>query len=135
MAGITTLYFAILQTPFASLLQTLSQSPTPQQLVELVCPPLRFPAAWAWLAYSLRDSLPALPPIAHLISVWIEILGAEAVQIFGVDQMRKISDSIVRDGLEGGKIKGDSEAARQRLGLLLEDWRSTLKAHPARNWT
>ncbi|WVW78289.1 hypothetical protein I302_100243 [Kwoniella bestiolae CBS 10118] len=124
MAGICTLYFAILQTPLSSLIPTATvQPPTPTQLETLIVPPLRFPSAWTWLALSLKDQFPALPPVAHLVSSWIEIVAHEAVNRYGRGQMGKIWEAIEREGLGQGKIKGDSEAARQRLGLVLEKWR------------
>ncbi|WWD07510.1 hypothetical protein V865_005611 [Kwoniella europaea PYCC6329] len=124
MAGICTLYFAILQTPLSSLIPTTSvQPPTPTQLETLIVPPLRFPSAWTWLALALKDTFPVLPPIAHLISTWIEIVAHEAVNRYGKGQMGKIWEAIEREGLGEGKIKGDSEAARQRLKLVLEKWR------------
>ncbi|WWC86751.1 uncharacterized protein L201_001629 [Kwoniella dendrophila CBS 6074] len=124
MAGTCTLYFAILQTPLASLIPTVSTSPpTPTQLETLIIPELRFPSAWTWLALALRDPLPSYPPIAHLVSTWIDITGHEAVRVYGNGQMGKIWEVIEREGLGEGKIKGDSEAARQKLRLTLEKWR------------
>lgn len=129
------MYFAIIQTPFDSLVPTLPSAPTPQQFVQLIPPILRISAGWSWLAYALRDPFPALPPVAHLVSVWVEIIGAEATRVYGVGQVGKVLDAIKREGLDGGKIKGDSEAARQRLGLLLDGWRDRLRPHPSRSWT
>ncbi|OCF58660.1 hypothetical protein L486_03150 [Kwoniella mangroviensis CBS 10435] len=124
MAGICTLYFAILQTPLSSLIPTTSVlPPTPSQLESLIIPPLRFPSAWKWLALALKDTFPVLPPVAHLISTWIDITAHEAVNRYGKGQMSKIWEAIEREGLGEGKIKGDSEAARQRLKLVLEKWR------------
>ncbi|WRT64642.1 uncharacterized protein IL334_001576 [Kwoniella shivajii] len=124
MAGICTLYFAILQTPLSSIIPTISAAPpTPSQLENLIIPALRFPSAWTWLALALKDPLPILPPIAHLVSSWIEITAHEAVRVYGRGQMGKVWEVIEREGLSEGKIKGDSEAARQRLRLMLESWR------------
>jgi hypothetical protein len=40
-----------------------------------------------------------------------------------------------RQGIEGEKIKGDGEAARQRLSLVLQEWKSGGLAYPkGRNW-
>lgn len=135
MAGIATLYLAILQTPLASLTSTLPQAPAVNQLPDLIHSVLRFPVTWSWLAQLLREPFPGLPPTAHLVSVWIEIVGAEAIRQYGPTQVGKMLEAITREGLQGGKLKGDSEAARQRLGLLLQDWRGSLKPHPAREWT
>lgn len=135
MAGIYTLYLAILQTPLASIASAIPSPQTPEQLVRLIPPILRFPASWTWLAFALRDPLPALAPTAQLVTVWIEIVGAEAIRLYSAPQVGKVFDVIMREGLEGGKLKGDSEATRQRLKLLLEGWRENVKPHPAREWT
>ena len=135
MAGIVTLYLAVLQTPLRPLVSTLPSPPTHQQLKDLIPAVFRFPASWSWLAFALRDPLPALPPTAHLVGVWLEIVGAEAVRLYGIGQVTKAFDALLREGLEGGKLKGDSEAARQRLGLMLAGGTDGLNPHPAREWT
>lgn len=135
MAGITTLYFAILQTPLSSLVPTLPISPTPAQLLTLFTAPLRFPAAWTWLSNACRDPVPAMEPTAHLITAWIENVGQEATRVHGARQVGKALDAVYREGIEGGKVKGDSEAARQRLALVLESWKKNGLAYPkARDW-
>ncbi|WWC59610.1 uncharacterized protein I303_102168 [Kwoniella dejecticola CBS 10117] len=124
MAGICTLYFAILQTPLSSLIPSIgSAPPTPAQLENLIIPVLRFPTSWTWLALALKDPLPGYPPTAHLLSSWLDIVAHEAVRVFGRGQMGKIWEVIEREGLGEGLIKGDSEAARQKLRLTLEKWR------------
>ncbi|KAK4684420.1 nucleoporin GLE1, partial [Tremellales sp. Uapishka_1] len=123
MAGITTLYFAILQVRLSSLIPTIPVPPTPSQLVDLIPPVFRLPSAWKWLSYSLRDPLPSLPPIAHLVAVCMDILGPDLVRTYGRGQMAKIVEAIAKQGLEGEKIKGDSEASKMRLGLMVENWR------------
>lgn len=76
-----------------------------------------------------------MQPIAHLVTAWIEILGREAVQIFGQRQLDKILNIMYTEGIEGGKIKGDGEAARQRLSLVLQEWKSDgLQYSKSRNW-
>lgn len=135
MAGITSLYFAILQTPLASLTPTLPSQPTPAQLPALIHEPLRFTAAWAWLANACRDPMPAMEPTAHLVTAWIETVCKEATKIFGAKQVGKALEAIYLDGIEGGKIKGDSEAARQRLALVLQSWKRDGSAYPkGRHW-
>ncbi|WWC68076.1 uncharacterized protein I206_101995 [Kwoniella pini CBS 10737] len=124
MAGICTLYFAILQTPLSSIVPTIADSPpTPSQLESLIIPALRFPASWTWMALALKEPVPSYPPTAHLLSSWIDIVAHEAVRVFGRGQMSKIWEVIEREGLGEGLIKGDSEAARQKLRLTLEKWR------------
>ncbi|WWD21609.1 hypothetical protein CI109_106095 [Kwoniella shandongensis] len=124
MAGISTLYFAILQTPLSSIIPTTSISPpSPTQLETLIIQPLRLPQAWTWLALALKDPMPASPPIAHLVSAWIEIVAHEVVRVYGRGQVEKIWFAIESEGLQGGKIKGDSEAARQRLSLVIGEAR------------
>jgi nucleoporin GLE1 len=131
MSGIASLYFAILQTSLSGI-SRMSQPPTPQQLLILVIPQFRLPAAWTWLSNALRDPMPAQSPTAHLLTAWMEIAGAEALRVFGPKQLGKVFEVILSEGLaEGGKIKGDSEAARQRLGIVLKEWR-TLKYHEGR---
>ncbi|WVQ98199.1 hypothetical protein IAU59_005321 [Kwoniella sp. CBS 9459] len=122
MAGICTLYFAVLQTPIASLIPSMSTSSPPGKtdLEQLIHPIWRFPSSWTWMSLALKEPMPGLPPTAHLISAWIEIVAYEAVRVFGRGQMAKVWAAIGSEGLAGGVIKGDSEAARQRLGLLLE---------------
>ena len=136
MGGIASLYFAILQTPLASLVPTLSSAkPTPAQLPVLIASPLRFTASWSWLANSLRDPLAGMQPTAHLVTAWIEILGREAVRVFRQRQLDKILNVMYTEGVEGGKIKGDGEAARQRLSLVLQEWKSSgLEYSKGRNW-
>ncbi|OCF30767.1 hypothetical protein I316_07574 [Kwoniella heveanensis BCC8398] len=124
MAGICTLYFAVLQTPIASLIPTISAPPPGKAELEILIQPIwRFPSSWTWLSLALKDPMPGLPPTAHLVSAWIEIIAHEAVRVFGRGQMGKVWDAIEGEGLAGGLIKGDSEAARQRLGSLLEKLR------------
>ena len=119
MVGITTLYFAILQTSLSSLVPTLPGPPTPDQLATLVVPPFRAPAAWSWLAQALRDPLASSPPVASMITSWIDIVGAEALRVWGRGQVGKVFQ-VIMEGVQGDRIKGDSEAARQKLGLVLE---------------
>jgi nucleoporin GLE1 len=135
MAGITTLYFAILQTPLSSLITTLPETPTPTQLPTLIVAPFRFPSAWTWLANACRDPVPAMEPTAHLITAWIENLSQQATQVYGARQIGKALDAVYREGIEGGKIKGDSESARQRLALVLESWKKDGISYPkGRDW-
>ncbi|WVR04749.1 hypothetical protein IAU60_001760 [Kwoniella sp. DSM 27419] len=122
MAGICTLYFAILETPLSSLVPTLPGAPPkPSQLESLIQPALRFPTSWTWLSLALKEPMPGYPPIAHLLSVWIETLSHSATRTFGLGQMNKVWGAIEGEGVGQDKIKGDSEAARQRLKLLLDD--------------
>ncbi|KAK8847518.1 hypothetical protein IAR55_005376 [Kwoniella newhampshirensis] len=124
MAGISTLYFAILQTPISSIIPTTSLSPpSPTRMETLIIQPLRLPQAWTWLALALKDPMPASPPVAHLVSSWIEIAAHEIVRVYGRGQVGKIWDAIEVEGLVGGKVKGDSEAARQRLSLVIGEAR------------
>lgn len=76
-----------------------------------------------------------MQPTAHLVTAWIEILGREAVQRFGQRQLDKILTVMYTEGIEGGKIVGDGEAARQRLSLVLQEWKSDgLQYAKGRNW-
>lgn len=121
MNGIFTLYLAIIQTPITSLVRPLAIQPTKEELVAVINAPLRFTTSWTWLAHAVRDPLPGLDPTATLILTWIEVLGAEAIRIFGQGQMGKVLVAIRDEGIEGGKIRGDSESARQQLGMLVKD--------------
>jgi nucleoporin GLE1 len=120
MAGIATLYFAILQTPLGSLMRYIPSPPSPDELLVLIIPPLRLPAAWTWISFALRDSMPSLPPIATILASWIEVCGFAVGRTFGLTQLTKVYDAIKKEGLGEGTIKGDSEAARQRLAMLLD---------------
>ena len=133
MVGIVTLYFAILQTPIASLVPTLPTQPSPDQLDILIDPSLRFSTSWTWMASVVKGSLPALPPTAGLIAAWISLIGAEARRVWGPGQVAKIFEAIKREGVDGGKIKGDGEAARQKLGIDL-DKAGNLQVSKARDW-
>ncbi|WWC98515.1 hypothetical protein V866_005406 [Kwoniella sp. B9012] len=82
---------------------------------DLIVPPFQLHSAETWLTLACKN--------AYLISTWIEIVAHEAVNWYGKGQMGKIWEAIEREGLVAGKIKGDSEAARQRLKLVLEKWR------------
>lgn len=133
MNGILALYFAIIQTPLTSIVPLLPYQPTKEHLVALVTPPLRFTTAWTWLAQAMRDPLPRAPPIATMVRTWVEILGAEAVRVFGKKQVMKMFEVIYREGVETGKVEGDSESARQQLGMVLSSSESL--SHPtARDW-
>ncbi|WVF69645.1 hypothetical protein IAT40_004424 [Kwoniella sp. CBS 6097] len=136
MAGICTLYFAVLQTPIASLVPSIGTTPPSKDELEILIHPIwRFPSSWTWLSLALKDPMPALPPTAHLLSAWIEIVAFEATRVFGRGQMSKVWDAIESEGLSGGLIKGDSEAARQRLGLLLGEIRKGhIEAPKGRTW-
>lgn len=135
MGGITSLYFAILQTPLSTLVPTLPTKPTPAQLPTLFNSPLRFPASWTWLANALRDPMAGMQPIAHLVTAWIEILGKEAILRFGEKQLEKVLTAMYTEGIEGGKVKGDGEAARERLSLVLQEWKAGGLQYPkGRNW-
>lgn len=134
MNGIVTLYFAILQTPISSFVPDLPYQLTREHLVSLVAERLRFTSAWSWIAQALKDPLPGAPPVATMLRTWIEIVGAEAMQVYGPRQVGKIFEAILREGVvEGGKIKGDSESARQQLGMLLSN-PNAIKHPEARVW-
>jgi len=76
-----------------------------------------------------------MQPTAHLVTAWIEILGREAVQRYGERQLAKILNVMYAEGIEGGKIKGDGEAARQRLSLVLQEWKTGgLQFPKGRDW-
>lgn len=91
--------------------------------------------AWTWLASILRAPLPGLPPSAHLISVCIDIVGSTLLQSVGPKQFGKLM-GVIKSALDAGKIPGDSEAAKARLQLLLEDWHQsqTIKPPSGRIW-
>lgn len=129
MSGISTLYFAILQTPIGTLVPTVNAQPTPQQLSALIPAELRLPATWTWLASILRPSLSVQKPVAHLIALLLDTDGSEMVRIFGVGQVGKLLDA-VRTALDAGKIPGDSDASQARLRLLLENWQKKRSLPP-----
>lgn len=135
MAGISTLYFAVVQTSLSSIVQTLPAKPTPQQLATLVPAPFRLPAAWTWLAAMQRAPLPGLPPSAHLYAVAIDTVGHALLAVVHPKQLDKLLMSI-KSGLEGGNIPGDSPAAKVRLELLLDGWQKkhTLSPPKHRDW-
>jgi hypothetical protein len=64
--------------------------------------------------------MPSLPPIAQLLADWIEVCGFEIGRLYGKQQLGKVYEAIRREGIAEGKVKGDSEASRQKLALLLE---------------
>jgi nucleoporin GLE1 len=133
MNGILTLYLAIVQTPLDSLFSAMNVTPTPEQLVNVITPPMRFTASWSWIAHALRDPLPTLAPTATLITTWIEITGAEMIRVYGRGQVMKIFQAIKEEGVDQGKIKGDSESARNQLRMMLEQ--VDRLSHPAaREW-
>lgn len=77
--------------------------------------------------------MPALPPVAHLLAVWIEVCGVEVAKVYGRRQVGKVYEAIMKEGVKGGQVRGDSEAAKQKLGILLEGWET--KGEPeGRNW-
>lgn len=124
MSSICTLFFAILQTPLTPLIPTLPSAPTPEELDKLVPKPMRLTYAWTWLALALRDPMPASPPIAALLTTWIEIALAEVIRIYGKGQTDKLRESLEREGIQGGEIKGDGGMSRDKLGFVLDKWRS-----------
>lgn len=64
--------------------------------------------------------MPSLPPIAHLLGNWIEVCGYEVGRVYGLGQLGKVYEAIKKEGVAEGKLKGDSEAAKQKLGMMLE---------------
>ncbi|GFZ47862.1 hypothetical protein JCM24511_05609 [Saitozyma sp. JCM 24511] len=123
MGGILTLYFSIVQTSLGSMVSSIAVAPTPDQLPVLIIPPLRVPAAWTWLSNMLRGPLISAPPAAHLLAIWIKVAGPEVIRVYGHRQVEKIMEAMYREGLEGGRIKGNAESERQKLGLAIEGWR------------
>ena len=144
--GIAALYFSILTVPlhsFVSPPSSLSPSPTPTplQLPALICPAMRLPAAWSWLAQALKSPIPSLLPAAQLLTTWVEICASDIAQTYGQKQLDKVMRAIQREGVgevgEDGKfrgtVKGDSTAAVQRLGAVVREWQK--KGAPAgRDW-
>ncbi|KAL0243559.1 hypothetical protein I308_105526 [Cryptococcus tetragattii IND107] len=136
MSSICTLYFAILQTPLTPLIPTLPSAPTPEELDKLVPKPMRLTYAWTWLALALRDPMPASPPIATLLTTWIEIALAEVIRIYGKVQTDKLRECLEREGIQGVKIKGDGGMSRDKLAFVLDKWRSGGDlAMKGRDWT
>lgn len=132
MGGVCTLYFAILQTPYSSLVPTLPTQPNPKQLCELVPPILRQPAVWTWIATLLRSSTVSLPPSAHLLCVLLDTSGYTLLKYFR--QTDKLKEAI-RTASQNGEIPGDSPASRARLQLLLEAWdKESLKEPKGNKW-
>ncbi|ODO07876.1 hypothetical protein I350_03457 [Cryptococcus amylolentus CBS 6273] len=124
MSFISTLFFAILQTPIPSLISTLpTPLPTPQQLEQLIPVPMRLSYAWTWMALALRDPMPASPPIATLVTTWLEIALAECISVYGKIQTDKIREALEREGLQGGGLKGDGGMALDKLQFVLDRWR------------
>jgi nucleoporin GLE1 len=125
MAGILTLHLSILQTPISTLIPTLpTQPPTKHQLLPLIPEPLRITYAWTWISFALNETTVALPPIATLLTTWIEVVGPEARRLWGEKQVGKLMELIQREAAPGGRIKGDGEPARVRLELVVGGWRS-----------
>lgn len=124
MSGITRMYFAVLALPLAPLVQALNARPTPQQLQALLADPWRLPAAWSWAAGALRAPMPKYPPTAHLLLVHIEMLGSALLALYGRKQVGKLL-AAVREGVQGGAIKGDTPASRATLLLRVEEWEKT----------
>jgi nucleoporin GLE1 len=117
MGGILTLYFSIVQTSLGSMVTSIPVTPTPDQLPVLFIPPLRVPASWTWLSNMLR----------------INVAGPEVIRVYGHRQVEKIMEAMYREGLEGGRIKGNAESERQKLGLAIEGWRDVGETD-ARKW-
>ncbi|WVO23899.1 uncharacterized protein IAS62_005257 [Cryptococcus decagattii] len=136
MSSICTLYFAILQTSLTPLIPTLPSAPTPEELDKLVPKPMRLSYAWTWLALALRDPMPASPPIATLLTTWIETALAEVIRIYGKGQTDKLRECLEREGIQGWKIKGDGGMSRDKLAFVLDKWRSGEDlAMKGRDWT
>lgn len=133
MGGILTLYFSIVQTSLGSMVTSIPVTPTPDQLPVLFIPPLRVPASWTWLSNMLRGPLISAPPAAHLLATWINVAGPEVIRVYGHRQVEKIMEAMYREGLEGGRIKGNAESERQKLGLAIEGWRDVGETD-ARKW-
>lgn len=136
MAGIVTLYFAILQTPLASVVETSGQRPSREELPVLIVPVLRLPAAWTWMASTLRPQMSALPPTAHLLLVLIDTVGSELLSKYGSKQLDKVLAAMER-GIAAGSIKSDSPSALERLRQKIEDYKKEGNLDPptARTWS
>lgn len=106
------------------LIPTLPSAPTPEELDKLIPKPMRLTYAWMWLALALRGPMPASPPIAALLTTWIEIALAEVIRIYGKGQTDKLRESLERQGIQGGEIKGDGGMSRDKLGFVLDKWKS-----------
>jgi nucleoporin GLE1 len=81
----------------------------------------------------LRGPLISAPPAAHLLAIWIKVAGPEVIRVYGHRQVEKIMEAMYREGLEGGRIKGNAESERQKLGLAIEGWRDVGETD-ARRW-
>ena len=68
-----------------------------------------------------------------MVRTWVEMVGAEAIRIYGKKQVMKVFEAIYNEGVETGTVAGDSESARQQLGMALAS--SDTLGHPAaREW-
>jgi hypothetical protein len=133
MGGILTLHLSIVQTSLRSIVNPLPIAPTPEQLLSIIIPPLRLSSAWTWLSNILKDPLVSAPPAAHLITTWIQIVGPEVIKVYGERQVGKAMEVIWREAYEGGKVRGNVESERQKMGLAVEKWKE-IGFSPARDW-
>ncbi|ORY21293.1 GLE1-like protein-domain-containing protein [Naematelia encephala] len=124
MGGILILYFSIVQTCLTPLIPTIpsTPTPTPRQLLALYPAALRLPAGWTWLAYALRKPILASAPMASMLAIYVEVVAPAAAEVFGGLQVGKVLVAMKRDCVDRKRVKGESEADRQRLGILVDKW-------------
>lgn len=135
MTAIMRLYFAILQTPLAGLVNSTGQQPTSAELAALVDPVMRLPAAWTWMAMTLRPAMATKKPTAHFLVEFWKSAGHVVLKTYGKKQVDKVMAALER-GLEADQVKGDSPAVVSKLKDLVQSYKASgsLAAPKDRMW-
>lgn len=127
MVGILTLYFSIQQTSLSALVPTLPTRPTPEQLITLIHPSLRLPAAWTWLSHMLKQPVVSSEPATALVTAWTKVAAPETIRLYGKAQVGKIMRALLEDGVQNSQLGTDTESRRQAFAIRLQkydSWRS-----------
>ncbi|KAJ9098628.1 hypothetical protein QFC21_004275 [Naganishia friedmannii] len=147
MAAILTVYLAICSADIPTIVESLNDKPTAiTQLEQLIAPEFRITACWSWLAMMGKAPLPNLDPAPKLVSTAFEMVGQDMIRAFGMEQMRKMAQAYMDDGLGGkddsvpsqGVLANRNVAARAQLRLLLEPFLyegvGGFEEKPAKEW-
>ncbi|WVQ83181.1 hypothetical protein IAT38_005320 [Cryptococcus sp. DSM 104549] len=135
MSHIASLFFVILQTPLSPLIPTLPAPPSPTELETLIPPTLRLPYAWTWLSLALKDPMAGSAPVATLVTKWLDICWHEVRKVYGPGQTDKLWEVLEREGVQGVRIKGDSQEARDQLWFAVGQVKTgQAKVPTGRDW-
>ena len=120
MAGIVSLYAAILQTtPFES-----PPGPLPNaDALRLIPKHFRPAAGWTWLVRILKPPLVTLEPVPQLLDSFLNVCGPALFEIYG-HQFVKLCATILDDGIVQNKAQfaPKSRPSLVKLHLLFESW-------------